>query len=125
MPRYFTIDEANETLLMIKPLIKEIMEVRQVILDRQPEVWPVIQKAAGNGGSKAASQMAFEFERLDKLVHQIQDSGVLLKDINIGLLDFPSIKNGHEVYLCWKHGEDHIAFWHEIEAGYAGRQSLE
>jgi len=125
MPHYFTLVEANETLLIIKPLITEIMNIRQAIVNRQPEVWPVIQKAAGNGGSKAASQMALEFERLDELVHQVQDTGVIMKDINIGLLDFPSMKDGREVYLCWKHGEDRIAFWHEVEAGYAGRQPIE
>jgi hypothetical protein len=125
MSRYFTLAQANETLLEIKPLVAEIINIRQAILDRQPEVWPVIQKSAGNGGSKAASRMAMEFERLDELVHRIQDLGVLMKDINLGLLDFPHLLNGREIYLCWKHGEDRITFWHEVEAGFAGRRPIE
>jgi hypothetical protein len=50
---------------------------------------------------------------------------VIIKDINTGLLDFPAIRDGREVYLCWKNGEGDIAYWHEIEDGFAGRQSIE
>ena len=125
MPRYFTLQAASETLAAIQPIMEEIQTIRQKILANQPEVWPVVERAAGNGGSRAASKLVREFERLDALVHQIQDTGTLLKDINLGLLDFPALKNGREVYLCWKYGEDDIAFWHEIEAGYAGRQPID
>ena len=124
MPRYFTLQEANQTLSAIRPLIDEIQDIRQEILARRPEVWTVVERSAGNGGSQAASKLVEEFERLDVLVHQIQETGVLFKDINLGLLDFPAMKDGREVYLCWKYGEDEIAFWHEIEAGYAGRQPV-
>ena len=125
MPRYFTLPEANEALTVIRPLMDEIQAIRQEILARQPEVWPVVERAAGNGGSQAASKLVKEFERLDALVHQIQESGAIFKDINLGLLDFPAWKDGRVVYLCWKYGERDIAYWHEIEAGYAGRQSID
>jgi hypothetical protein len=124
MSRYFTLQEANQALTVIRPLMDEIQDIRQGILARQPDVWPVVERAAGNGGSPAASKMVREFERLDALVHQVQDTGVLFKDINLGLLDFSALKDGREVYLCWKYGEQDIAFWHEIEAGYAGRQPI-
>jgi hypothetical protein len=103
----------------------EIQAIRQEILARRPEVWPVVERAAGNGGSQAASRVVEEFARLDALVHRILETGALFKDINLGLLDFPALKEGREVYLCWKYGEVDIAFWHEIEAGYAGRQSID
>ena len=125
MPRYFTLQEANETLKTIRPLMETIQTIRQGILASQPEVWPVVERSAGNGGSQRASKLVREFERLDALVHQIQDTGALFKDINLGLLDFLTLKDGHEVYLCWKYGEGDIAFWHEIEAGYTGRQPIE
>ena len=125
MPRYFSVEQANAALTIIRPLMDEIQLIHQEILDTQPEVWQVIQKAAGNGGSRAASQMAQSFERLDKLVHQILDTGVILKDINTGLLDFPSLRDNREVYLCWQHGEERIAYWHEIDAGFVGRQPLD
>ena len=125
MSRYFTLQEANQALTVIRPLMDAIQNIRQEILARKPDVWPVVERAAGNGGSQAASKMVTEFERLDALVHQVQDTGALFKDINLGLLDFPALKDGREVYLCWKYGEQDIAFWHEIEAGYAGRQAID
>lgn len=125
MPRYFTLPEANAALTVIRPLMEEIQSIRQEILARQPEVWPVVERSAGNGGSQTASQMVREFERIDSLVHQIQATGAVFKDINLGLLDFPALKQDREVYLCWKHGEGEIAYWHEVEAGYAGRQTID
>jgi hypothetical protein len=125
MPRYFSLQEARDTLTAIRPLMNEIQAIRQKILARRPDVWPVVERAAGNGGSQAASKIVEEFERLDALVHQVQDTGALFKDINLGLLDFPALKEGREVYLCWKYGEEDIEFWHEIEAGYAGRESID
>ena len=125
MPRYFTIDEANAALTIIRPLMDEIQAIRLDVLERQPEVWPVLQKAAGNGGSHDASLLALRFERLDELVHQIMDMGVILKDINAGLLDFLALREAHEVYLCWLYGENNIEFWHDIDAGFAGRTSIE
>ena len=125
MSRYFSLQEANNALIDIRPLMDEIQAIRREILARRPDVWPVVEQAAGNGGSQAASRVVKEFERLDALVHQVQDTGALFKDINLGLLDFPALKDGREVYLCWKYGETDIAFWHEVEAGYSGRQPID
>ena len=124
MPRYFTLSEANETLNFIRPLMDEVQVIREKIMSTQPDAWSAIEKSVGNGGSRALSQIVVDFEKLDALVHQILDTGVLIKDVNIGLLDFPARKDGREVYLCWQYGEGEIAFWHEIEAGYAGRQPI-
>ena len=125
MPRYFSVSEANESLKIIRPLMEEIQMIRQKILANQPEAWPAIEKSAGNGGNKALSAMVEDFETLDALIHQVLDTGVQVKDVNIGLLDFSALRDGREVYLCWKYGEDDIAFWHEVDAGYAGRQPIE
>lgn len=125
MSRYFSLSEANEALKIIRPLMDEVQTIRQKILASQPEAWPAIEKSAGNGGNKALSRMVQDFERLDALIHQILDTGVQIKDINTGLLDFSATRDGREVYLCWKHGEYEIAFWHEVDAGFAGRQPIE
>jgi hypothetical protein len=124
MSQYFTLQEANEALNIIRPLMDEVQVIRQKILENQPEAWPAIEKSAGNGGNRALSNLVQDFEKLDALVHQIQDTGAQIKDINTGLLDFSALKNGREVYLCWQHGEDDIKYWHEIEAGFAGRQPI-
>jgi len=124
MPQFFSLSEANEVLKVIRPLMDEVQTIRQKILANQPEAWPAIEKSAGNGGNKALSALVQEFERLDALIHQILETGVQIKDINLGLLDFSALRNGREVYLCWKYGEEDIAFWHEVDAGFAGRQSI-
>lgn len=122
--RIFTIQEADAALSMIRPLLAEILKIRQEILDAQPEIWPVVEKAAGNGGSKAANLVEQQFKRLDELIRQIQSIGAILKDINIGLVDFLSMRDGREIYLCWQYGEEEIRYWHEIDSGYAGRELL-
>lgn len=125
MPRHFTLQEANETLNSIRPLMDEVQQIRLRILEKQPEAWPAIEKSVGNGGNRALSSMVQDFEKLEALIHNIQATGVLIKDVNLGLLDFPALKEGREVYLCWQYGEGEIAFWHEVEAGFAGRRPIE
>jgi hypothetical protein len=125
MPIYFSLSEANEALKIICPLMDQVQIIRSKVLANQPEAWPAIEKSAGNGGNKALSKLVQDFERFDALIHQIQDTGVQIKDINTGLLDFSALRKGREVYLCWQYGEGDIAFWHEIDEGYAGRQPIE
>ena len=123
-PHYFTLEQAQVVLDIIRPLVDEILEIRQSILKRQPEVWPVLAKAAGNGGSKLASEIAQEFARLDQAVRAILATGAVLKDINIGLVDFLAWHEDREIYWCWKYGEAKISFWHEIDGGFSGRRPI-
>ncbi len=123
-PRYFTVEEANMAVGIIRPLMGEILEIRQELLDKQPEVWPVVEKAAGNGGNELASQLVRQFERLDNLMHAILATGAVVKDINNGLVDFLSQRDGRDIYLCWKYNEARVGHWHELDAGFAGRQLL-
>ena len=125
MPKYFTLQEANQELISIRAWMDEIQTIRGEILKHQPEIWSVMEKSAGNGGNPTLSRMVKSFDRLDELIHAIQDSSVIIKDINTGLLDFPALRDEREVYLCWKYGEHNIQFWHEIEDGFAGRQSID
>lgn len=124
MARYFTLEEANAVVRVIRPLVKEMLELRQGIIARRTEVWPVLQRAAGNGGSRQASEMTVQFMRLDTLVRQIQATDALLKDINSGLIDFLALRDGREIYLCWQYDEEEIKYWHELHTGYAGRRPI-
>jgi hypothetical protein len=124
-PRYFTLEEANAAVKIVRPILGEILAIRDEILKKQPEVWPAIERSAGNGGNATLSKIANDFQRLDDLVHQVLATGAQVKDINTGLLDFSAWHDNHEVYLCWKYGEGEIAFWHEIDAGFAGRQPIQ
>jgi hypothetical protein len=74
---------------------------------------------AGPGGLQKTA------EQINGLVERINDMGCELKDADMGLLDFRTLMDGREVYLCWKLGEEHVAYWHDMETGFAGRQPLE
>ena len=125
MPRYFTFQEASQTLEFIRPLMEEVVTICRKIIADQPDIWPAIEKSAGNGGNPVLNKLVDSFEQLDDLLHRVQATGVLIKDIETGLLDFPALRNEKEVYLCWKVGEERIGYWHEVEAGFAGRQPIE
>ncbi|MCS6906822.1 MAG: DUF2203 domain-containing protein [Anaerolineales bacterium] len=124
MPRYFTVEEANQVVRQIRPLLGEILKIRLKVLEKRPELIPILQKARGNGGGPIASEVVEDFRRLEALIASIQAQGAIVKDINHGLIDFPHWRDGREVYLCWQFGEDEIRYWHEIDAGFAGRQPL-
>jgi hypothetical protein len=124
MAKYFSLEQANEILAKIRPLIAELLVLRQEILKKQPQAWPMVEKSAGNGGGKEASELVQDFERIDALVKAVNATGAILKDINSGLVDFPALRDGREVYLCWRFDEPKIQFWHDIQAGFAGRQPI-
>ena len=125
MTHYFSLAEADAALRIVRPLMEEVQKIRLEILADQPDAWPAVERSAGNGGNPAMSRMVRSFERLDDLLHQIQAAGAQVKDIDLGLLDFPAWREDREVCLCWKYGEGEIAYWHEIDAGFAGRQSID
>ncbi|MCA9870095.1 MAG: DUF2203 domain-containing protein [Caldilineae bacterium] len=123
--RFFTVAEANAILPRLVELLEEAMQARRTIVEARPELWPVLKKSIGNGGSKKAGEMLPEFRRLEAAVAEIQDLGVHLKDTDLGLVDFlHRLPDGKEVYLCWRYGEHEVAYWHELHAGYAGRKRL-
>lgn len=101
------------------------MEIGERIRARQPEIWSVVEKSAGNGGNPELSKMLPDFDRLDAILHRLQDMDISVKDLAAGLIDFLAVKDGRAIYLCWKYGEGSVQFWHEIEAGFAGRQPID
>ena len=125
MPKYYTPEEASKALNIVRPVISEMMQIGEKIRAHQPELWDLVQKSAGNGGNPKLSKLLADFDRLDLLFHQIQDMGIEVKDLTIGLIDFVALHEDREVYLCWKYGEDSVQFWHEIETGFAGRQLID
>lgn len=122
--RYFTLSEARAALSTVAGLMEEIQEARSEILRLRPDVWPALRKASQNGGNAAAGEMLSHFRRLEAGVKGITEMGVRVADIDAGLVDFLTRRKGREVYLCWKHGEAELGFWHEVHAGFAGRQPI-
>ena len=123
-PRLFTLDQANQLLLTLRPLVDELITTRDQIVTIRPELDSGVQKALGNGASKATGELLRLFRRIERLIKKVHSYGVLVKDVDQGLLDFPSEKDGRVVFLCWKHGEVSIAHWHDLDTGFGGRQPL-
>jgi hypothetical protein len=132
MPRYFTPNEANEALAEIRPLVEELVEHRRAHLHLQHERAELAQRIAGNGGGIDAQQLADleaaeENERIGiaRSVNAIHGHGAIVKDPDIGLVDFPAVREGEEILLCWQLGEPEVAHWHGLEEGFAGRRPLD
>ena len=123
--RYYTLREAKAALPIVKALMAQVQEARSEIMRLRPDIWPVLQKAAQNGGNAAAGEVYTQFDKLESGVKGILEMGILVKDIDQGLIDFLAIRNGREVYLCWKHGEEELSFWHDVRAGFGGRQPID
>ena len=124
MTKYFTPEEANQALPLVRALVVDVMQARAAIIKAQPELWPVLEKSIGNGGSKKAGELLHEFRRVENGIKSLQQIGCELKDMSIGLVDFPTLRDGREALLCWKYDEPEVAFWHDLQSGYAGRKRL-
>ncbi len=123
--RYFSLDEARATLPRVKALMEQVQAARREILRVRPDALPAIEKAATNGGNKAAGELSTHAMRLEQGVKGIIALGITIKDIDAGLVDFLGLRNGREVYLCWRYGEEELGFWHELNAGFSGRRPLD
>jgi hypothetical protein len=123
-PRLFTVEEANALLPKLLELLEDVARHRDALRERAPHMEPIIRSAGANGGGRAGSEYGVEAYNLYLAVERIRELGVILKDLDAGLLDFPHEREGRVVFLCWHPPEERVAFWHEIEAGYAGRQPI-
>ncbi len=122
--RHFTVEEANAILDRLKPLLRELREARDVLTDTDAHA--VLAEAAGtNGGGEPGRKVGEAFLEVRRMLLTIQEAGIVVRDIERGLIDFPAIRDGEEVYLCWELGEDEVAWWHDLDAGYGGRQPLD
>lgn len=121
--RLFTVQEANDLIPFLSNKLRELRLVHGKL-----EIWssgvPSQQDITLQGGMLAKPQYVSLLTRLQALVDEICSEGCYLKDLESGLVDFPTLWEGREVYLCWKLGEAEVGHWHEIEAGFAGRRSL-
>jgi hypothetical protein len=123
--RYFTVEEANAILPQLSDLLDQIQQARREIMVARPDLWPVLKRSIGNGGSKKAGELLPVFVRLQAATAAVEALGVHLKDLDQGLVDFLHRRpDGREVYLCWHMGEKEVLYWHELHVGYAGRQRL-
>jgi hypothetical protein len=123
--RLFTLAEAEGLLPRLRSLLTEIGEEWSHIRELNPDIQKARDNASFDGFSKSGVEYVESVSHLMLLIHQIKEMGVLLKDADRGLCDFPYMRQGRVVYLCWQLGEEHIQYWHDIETGFAGREPLD
>jgi hypothetical protein len=123
--KYFSVEEANRLIPQVERIVEELRQGRHRLLSHRPTAETVSHKAGGNGGGGEASAYLADYSQaFQHGLAQLRALGVVLKDLERGLVDFPHWRAGREVYLCWEYGEKRIDFWHDIDSGYSGRQPL-
>ncbi len=119
--KYFSLDEANRSLPYLSRIIEDVVKVYARVVELRKR----IEKPRGDDMvEELEPQYEAAMDELSTLVDELHQVGVELKDFEKGLIDFPTVHNEREVCLCWQRGEKKINYWHEIDAGYAGRQSV-
>jgi hypothetical protein len=122
--RHYTLAEASELLPQVVELIERMRTARDRLGDREARE-ALSEAGPTNGGGGPGVTVSEGFVELRDAMAELRDLEIVLRDLDRGLLDFPSLRDGREVYLCWQDGEEAIAYWHEPEAGFAGRRPLE
>jgi hypothetical protein len=131
-PRTFTLKEANAALPLVRAIVTDLVRLAGDVMDRRQR----LSALAGAGGNRSShdlysAELAQIEEELDKdglqlqeYVEELRQIGVEPKSATEGLVDFPTTIDGRSAFLCWKLGEAEVLFWHELDAGYRGRQAL-
>ena len=129
--RHFTPEEANALLEQVRPVAESLVAHRRAFTVAAARRARLTQRISGNGGdfdpqepSELDEQLQREAEAVAHAVEELQALGVLVKDLDRGLVDFPALRDGEEVLLCWQVGEGEVAYWHGLEEGFAGRKPL-
>jgi hypothetical protein len=120
---HFSLDEANDLLQEIKPLVEEMIGMKIKLDEKGYDIFN--HSYFGGSGPNGSGAFPVEMEKLVEIIKIISSRSVQIKGIDNGLIDFPHIReSGEEVYLCWKYGEDDISYWHTIPEGYSGRRNI-
>lgn len=119
--RYFSVEEANGLLDDLRPRLDRIREARQTVV-KSAEV--LGRGATANGGGAEGSASLEAMATLRHEVESLTADGIVLRDADTGLIDFPARRDGRLIYLCWRPDEDRVGHWHEVDAGFGGRKPL-
>jgi len=122
--RHFTVEEANALLSRVGPVLKRLRDAKEELTDKESHA-VLADAGPTNGGGPEGRQVGEAFVEVQRLLRTLNDAGIVIRDVDRGLIDFPSLLEGEEVYLCWELGEDEVTHWHGLESGYGGRKPLE
>jgi Uncharacterized conserved protein (DUF2203) len=121
--RHYTVEQANSALGWVAERIERLRAARVGLNDEQARA-ALSEAGPTNGGGEPGRLVSEAFLEMRSALVELQAMEVVLRDLDRGLVDFPSIRDGREVFLCWEEGEDEVAYWHDLDAGYGGRRPL-
>ena len=121
--RHYSVEQANAALEFVAERIERLRDARLRLGDEEARD-ALAEAGPQNGGGTPGKQVSAAFLDLRAALTDLQEMDVVLRDLERGLVDFPSMRDGEEIYLCWEEGEPDVAFWHDAESGYGGRQPL-
>ena len=121
--RHYTLEEARAQLPWVAERLADLRAARERLTDAEARR-ALAEGAPSNGGGRGGRRVGEAFLALQSAAAALAEREIVLRDLGRGLIDFPALRNGREVYLCWIDGEPDIGYWHELDAGYAGRQPL-
>jgi hypothetical protein len=121
--RHYLPDEASALLPRVGELLERMRSARAKLGDREARA-ALSEAAPTNGGGKPGRVVSEGFLTLRDAIAELREKEIVLRDLDRGLVDFPALRDGEEIYLCWEEGEDEIAFWHGPDTGFAGRRPL-
>ncbi len=122
--RHFSREEANALLPQLTALLSQLQEAKDELTDTEAHE-ALSEAAPTNGGGEQGRQVGVAFLEVRRILETVERAGIVLRDIDQGLVDFPALMDGREVYLCWELGEDEVGYWHDLEGGYGGREPLD
>ncbi len=122
--KYFTIKEANALIPDLLDWVPRLQKLYTLMNKSFPDIQKARSKAEYSGGSVHGTEYLKVALKANQITKNLEKRGCVLKGIEMGLVDFPSIRDGKEVYLCWKIPEQKIRFWHDLDTGFAGRQPI-
>jgi hypothetical protein len=123
--RTFTVSEANHLIPQLHTRFTSIQQAKAILVQTKQEIQKASAQAQYGGGSSVGHLYISGLQQVSTDLQAIHELGVLVKDVDIGLCDFPHFRDGRVVYLCWKLGEDEVRWWHETTTGYKDRCPLE
>jgi len=122
--KHFSLDEARGLLPRLRRVFKAIHSARDRLIKSERHLAELLEKTGGDLGGERVGEMTRAMVAIHKGLEEISSRGIQIKDVDRGLVDFPHIRKGREVFLCWELEDDDIEFWHDLDAGYPGRERL-
>ena len=120
---HYTLDEARELLPEVRQWLERLGQLRSRLQEEDQRL-ASLQKGGNDLGGALVNRWLATLADIKDVFHKFQCRDIQVKDVQRGLIDFPSLRNGKEIFLCWEKDEEDIEFWHDLDSGYAGRERV-